>query len=64
MNDDIKEAILRLLGRREYSRFELFEKMNKKFDQRTEDIQEVLNELQQKDWQSDERYTEALITNH
>lgn len=64
MNDDIKEAALRLLGRREYSRLELFTKLNKKFDQEETLINAVLDELQSKDWQSDERYAEALINHH
>ncbi|MBR6026388.1 MAG: recombination regulator RecX [Neisseriaceae bacterium] len=48
------------LSRREYSKFELKNKLSKYSDD-NELILQVLDELSQKNWQSDERFSESLI---
>ncbi len=51
---------VRLLAGREHSRFELRQKMTKK-GHPAELIEAVLEDLQQRDYQSDERFTKAFI---
>lgn len=63
MADDIKaikSTCLRFLARREYSRLELFRKLSQKFSS-TQQIQQVLDEMQEQGYQSDERFTESFI---
>ncbi len=56
----IKSTCLRFLARREYSRIELYRKLSQKFSS-TEQIQQVLDEMQEQGYQSDERFTESFI---
>lgn len=56
----IKTAALRLLARREYSRLELFRKLSQKFSSGDE-IQQVLDQLKEQGYQSDDRFTESFI---
>ena len=60
MSKEIKNYILGLLGRREYSRQELLQKLRlKKFDDQS--IKMVLDEMEADNWQSDERFAQNLI---
>ena len=54
---DIKNQCLRLLTRREHSQKELLTKLMQKGFERA-DIQVVIDELAQNNWQSDERFAE------
>lgn len=55
----IKNVALMYLARRDYSRLELYQKLTAKgFD--SEHVQLVLEELQQKGYQSDERFAEVF----
>lgn len=59
---EIYNTAIRLLSRREHSRRELQQKLRHKYPQAsTSDIQMVLDELQNKDYQSEHRYAAALI---
>ena len=52
--------VMNLLSRREYSEFELRCKMQEKaFSE--EDIDQVIAHCQQKNWQSDQRFTESYL---
>lgn len=55
-----KDYFLRLLARREYSTYELLKKGREKGFDETE-ISEAINELQEKDYQSDSRLVLSLI---
>lgn len=57
-----KEYALFLMGRREYSQQELRQKMKNKGYEDTS-IEETLNWLQEKGFQSDERFAQSLIRN-
>lgn len=50
----------RYLARREYSKNELFEKLNKR-EFPADEIEQVLDELIQRGWQSDQRYCESFV---
>ncbi len=54
---DIKNHCLRLLARREHSQKELFTKLSQKGFERA-DIQVVIDELAENNWQSDARFAE------
>ena len=55
-----KSTAVRLLSRREHSAFEIRDKLHKRdFDEA--EIEQAIIELQQGDWLSDERFTEAYI---
>ncbi len=56
-----KDYFLRLLARREYSTYELVKKGREKGFDETE-ISETINELQEKDYQSDSRLVLSLIS--
>ncbi len=53
---ELKEKALRLLARREYSKFELKSRLREE-----EGIDEVLAELEAEGWLSDRRYVEQLV---
>ncbi|MDD5753196.1 MAG: regulatory protein RecX [Methylococcales bacterium] len=55
---DIKDQCLRLLTRREHSQKELLTKLMQKGFERA-DIQPIIDELAQQNWQSDERFVEC-----
>ena len=55
---DIKNQCLRLLTRREHSQKELLTKLMQKGFERA-DIQPVIDELAQQNWQSDDRFAEC-----
>jgi regulatory protein len=62
-NDDvkaIKATALRYLARREYSRLELFRKLSQKYAA-GDTIQQVLTQLKEQGYQSDDRFTEMFI---
>ncbi len=57
---EIKVTALNYLARREYSRLELFRKLSQKYSS-GDNIQQVLDELQDQGYQSDDRFTESFI---
>ena len=59
--DLIRGKAFYFLGRREYSQFELQNKLREKFPEKDSEIQAVLQEFVTKDWISDIRYTEELV---
>ena len=56
----IKNAAIKLLARREYSRAELWNKLSGKFSQKHL-VNQVLDQLAADNYQSDERFAEAFI---
>ena len=56
----VKSTAIRHLARREYSRLELYRKLSQLFSS-TDLIHEVLDDLQEQGYQSDERFTEMYI---
>jgi len=60
---DLRERALRLLARREHSRFELARKLGQAgFD--IADITPLLDEFEQKNWLSDQRFAESWVADH
>ena len=60
---ELRERALRLLARREHSRFELARKLGQAgFAQR--DIAELLDEFEEKNWLSDRRFAESYVADH
>lgn len=60
---DLRERALRLLARREHSRAELVRKLEQAgFD--TGDIRPLLDEFEQKNWLSDQRFAESYAADH
>lgn len=64
--EDKKQVIFKKacfhLGRREYSSYELKNKLLKKYGSESEELVELtLSYLKEKGWQSDERFTESFI---
>ena len=60
----MKKRALYYLGKREYSRLELQKKINafaQELEIDTHNIKNILNELEGKDWLSDQRFTEQFI---
>ncbi|MEQ6886007.1 regulatory protein RecX [Salicola sp. Rm-C-2C1-2] len=55
----LKERALKLLARREHSRLELCRKLEKAADS-ADLLAEVLDELADEDWQSDDRFAESF----
>jgi regulatory protein len=56
----VRQAVLNLLARREYSRYELSQKLQKKhYD--THDIEDTLDDFSRRGWQSDERFIESYV---
>ncbi len=60
MSTGAKQVAVKLLARREHSASEISRKLQQR-DFSPDEIAEALIELQQGDWQSDERYAEAYI---
>ncbi len=60
---DLRESALRLLARREHSRFELARKLVQAGFAH-DDIDPLLNELAEKNWLSDQRFAESYVANH
>ena len=60
---DLRERALRLLARREHSRFEMTRKLELAgfFP---EDIAPLLDEFEQKNWLSDRRFAESWVADH
>ncbi|MDD1620836.1 MAG: recombination regulator RecX [Methylococcaceae bacterium] len=56
----IEQICLRLLARREHSRRELLDKLALRGFQRDE-IEPVITEMAERDWQNEERYTECYV---
>lgn len=56
----LKARAIDFLSRREHSRLELSRKLQR-HSQDLDEIAAVLDELQQKNWQSDQRYAQSLI---
>ena len=56
-----RDHALKLLTKREHSTHELHEKLTKKFPDQTEEIEQTLKDLKERDWLSDERYCESFI---
>ena len=60
---DLRERALRLLARREHSRFELARKLGQAgFAQ--PDIEPLLDEFEGKNWLSDRRFAESYVADH
>ena len=60
---DLRERALRLLARREHSRFELARKLEQAgFAQH--DIEALLDEFEGKNWLSDRRFAESYVADH
>jgi len=60
----LKKRALYYLGKREYSRLELQKKINtfsQELELETQTVKNILNELESKDWLSDQRFTEQFI---
>ena len=60
----LKKRALYYLGKREYSRLELKKKINafaQELELETQTVKNILNELEGKDWLSDQRFTEQFI---
>jgi len=60
---DLRERALRLLARREHSRFELTRKLGQA-GFAVEDIAPLLDEFEQKNWLSDHRFAESYVADH
>jgi regulatory protein len=56
----IEAVCLRLLARREHSRRELLDKLALRGFKRDE-VEPVIDEITERDWQNDERYTECYV---
>lgn len=56
----LRRTVVDLLSRRDYSRLELFRKLKQKAEN-PEDIDVVLDDFQQRNWQSDERFAESFL---
>lgn len=56
----LRRTVVDLLSRRDYSRLELFRKLKQKAEN-PEDIEPVLDDFQQRNWQSDERFAESFL---
>ena len=59
-NSEIKNAAIKLLARRDYSRTELWNKLSPKFG-KADELNRVLDQLAADNYQSDERFAEAFI---
>lgn len=60
---DLRERALRLLARREHSRFELARKLGQAgFVQ--DEIESLLDEFEGKNWLSDQRFAESYVADH
>ena len=60
----LKKRALYYLGKREYSRLELQKKINafaQELELETQTVKNILNELEGKDWLSDQRFSEQFI---
>ena len=60
MEESLKSMAMRLLGRREYTRQELGKKLLLK-GSNTQEVEELLSDLECKGWLDDRRYVEAYI---
>jgi len=60
---DLRERALRLLARREHSRFELTRKLEQA-GFAVDDIAPLLDEFEQKNWLSDRRFAESYVADH
>lgn len=60
---ELRERALRLLARREHSRFELARKLGAAGFS-SEDIAPLLDEFEQKNWLSDRRFAESWVADH
>jgi len=61
--DDLRERALRLLARREHSRAEITRKLGAA-GFAIEDIAPLLDEFEQKNWLSDQRFAESWVADH
>ncbi len=58
--NELRRAAVDLLSRRDYSRLELFRKLNSRCEH-PDVLERVLDDLQQRQWQSDQRFAESFI---
>ena len=56
----LRQAVIDLLSRRDYSRLELQRKLQSKAAS-ADDLQSVLDDMAERHWQSDERFTDAFL---
>lgn len=59
--EELRIIGMKWLARREHSIHEFREKFLKKFPDQTESIEEIIQEFCEKNWLSDERFSEAFI---
>ena len=55
------QTALKLLEKREHNTIELQQKLQKKYPDQPETIEQTLQELKERNWLSDERYCESFI---
>ena len=60
MAESLALKAMRPLGRREYTRYELGKKLSPQADS-PRDVQQLLDDFEEKQWIDDRRYTEAFI---
>ena len=56
----LRRAAVDLLSRRDYSRLELFRKLKPRCED-PDDLDVILDDLQQRQWQSDQRFAESFL---
>ena len=61
LKDKLRRHAIKCLTRREYSRFELWQKLKRIASDEETLIAEILDDLQQQKWQSDRRYAEMHV---
>ncbi len=57
---EIRNKVFKYLARREHSRYELYKKLNRK-DYNRSNINQILDELEDKDYINDERFARSWI---
>ena len=57
---EIRNKVIKYLARREHSRYELYKKLNRK-DYNRSNINQILDELEDKDYINDERFARSWI---
>lgn len=58
--NELRRAAVDLLSRRDYSRLELFRKLKSRCEN-IEILEQLLDDLQQRQWQSDSRFAESFL---
>ena len=58
--NELRRAMVDLLSRRDYSRLELFRKLKARCED-VDVLEQLLDDFQQRNWQSDQRFAESFI---